>query len=445
MPRPFSAPPVARIALCAALALALWLAAACAWAAPGQKGIVAAPAVRGGETQPVTAQSRRGELTFGMSAAFTGSARGLGVEYFRGIMAGFEQVNAQGGAGGWLLRLAVLDDGYDPAPAVTNTIRFVEEQRVFGLLGYVGTPTTARVLPLVKRYDASGTALYFPLTGADILRSPGAAGHVINLRASYIEETRHLVEALLAAGKRRIAVFHQADIYGRDGWDGVRRALRARNMVMAGEAAYRRGAAFTQDFRQEVALIAQARPDAVVTVGTAPACAAFIRDARNAGMDAVIATLSFADADNVVKYLHAQSRVSGRDYTPGLVFSQVVPSYEDTSLAAVRQYRLAMERAPHTLPPGLRAEEYQPHQYSFVSFEGYLASQVLAEAVRRMADAPTRQRLRETLASMRDFEVGISEKVGFDPVRSQGLRHTYLAVFRGGRFQGVTGLEGERP
>ncbi len=421
-------------ALLSALAVALLL--ACAWGFPGT-----ARAEPPG-SPPALASQEGGELVFGMSAAFSGSARGLGAEYYRGVMAGFEQVNALGGAGGWKLRLSPLDDSYDPVPAVANTIRFIEEERVFALLGYVGTPTAARVLPLLMRYENTGMVMLFPLTGANILRDSPHSRYVFSLRASYLEETRNLVEALLAAGRRRIAVFHQADIYGRNGWDGVRRTLRRHNMVMVGEAAYRRGATFAQDFRTEVGIIASAKPDAIITVGTAPACAAFIRDARAAGLDAPIAALSFADADNLVKYLQAQSRITGRDYVQGLVFSQVVPSYEDVSLPGVRQYRQAMERAPIVLPKGLRREEYLPQKYGFVSFEGYLASQVLAEAVRRMADAPSRQRLREVLEGMNGFDLGIGEKVGFSPRNSQGLRQTYLTVYRAGRFHGVAGLEG---
>lgn len=419
-----------------AFALAALLALAGVWAC--------APAARAeppGSPQLHKSQGG-GELVFGMSAAFSGSARGLGAEYYRGVMAGFEQINARGGAGGWKLRLSPLDDAYDPVPAVANTIRFIEEERVFALLGYVGTPTAARVLPLLMRYENTGMVLLFPLTGANILRDPPHSRYVFSLRASYLEETRNLVEALLATGRRRIAVFHQADIYGRNGWDGVRRTLRRHSMVMVGEAAYRRGATFAQDFRAEVGIIASAKPDAIVTVGTAPACAAFIRDARNAGLDAPIATLSFADADNLVKFLQAQSRITGRDYVRGLVFSQVVPCYEDTGLPGVRQYRQAMERAPMQLPQGLRREEYLPQRYGFVSFEGYLASQVLAEAVRRMADAPSRQRLREVLEDMNGFDLGIGEKVGFGLRNSQALRQTYLTVYRAGRFHGVSGLDG---
>jgi len=394
---------------------------------------------------PRQARAEVRELVFGMSAAFSGPARGLGMEYYRGLMASFEHTNAHGGAGGWRLVLSLRDDGYGPVPALSNTIGFVEQERVFALLGYVGTPTTARVLPLLKRYESERMVLLFPFTGADLLREPPYDIFVFNLRPSYFDETRGLVEALVAAGKRRIAVFHQGDVYGRNGWDGVRRALSAHDLSIVADVTYRRGAAYTQDFRLEAGLLQAARPDAIITVGTAPACAAFIRDARDAGFDAPIGVLSFADADNLVKFLQAQSRITGRDYLSPLVFSQVVPDYESTTLPAARLYRQAMEQSRVALPAQLMREEYFPNSLSFVSFEGFLAGQVLAEAVRRMADAPTRARLIKVLRGMKDLDIGIGEKVSFGPRHNQGLHRISLVVYRNGRFQGITALPGARP
>jgi len=384
-------------------------------------------------------------LVFGMSAAFSGPARGLGVEYQRGILAAFAHINAQGGAGGWRLALSMRDDGYGPAAALSNTIAFVEQERVFALLGYVGTPTTARVLPLIKHYEAMDMALLFPLTGADMLRERANDDCVFNLRGSYIDETKTLVEALLATGRKRIAVFHQADGYGRNGWDGVRRALAPHGLGIVSEATYMRGARFAQDFQREAGLVLSGGPDAIIIVGTAPACSAFVRDLRATGYANLVATLSFADADNMVKYLQAQARVTGRDYLGGMVFSQVVPSYEDERLPAARLYRQAMAHARSPMPPQLSPEEYTPKRLSFVSFEGFLAGLALGEAVRHMADAPSRSRLRTVFESLKAVDLGLGEKVDLRPGLRQGLRRTYLTVYRNGHFRGVEHLKGVQP
>jgi ABC-type branched-subunit amino acid transport system substrate-binding protein len=387
----------------------------------------------------------KGELVFGMSAAFSGPDRNLGIEYSRGIMAALAHVNANGGAGGWRLALSLRDDGYKPGAALDNTIAFVERENVFALLGYVGTPTTARILPLLKRYAARGVTLFFPLTGADLLRGPQSSCCVFNLRPSYLDETRALVTALLDAGRRRIAVFHQADVYGRNGWDGVRRELAAHRLGIVSEAAYRRGAAFTQDFRREAALIRAGNPDAVIVVGTAPPSAAFIRDARSAGLDALFCALSFSDADAIVQLLEVQGRADGRDYAGGLVFSQVTPGYGNLSVPAVRLYRRLMDETDPHPPTRLVAGGYQWGRYSTIGLEGFLAGLVLGEAVKRAAAAgrPTRAGLRAAMAGLREMDLGLGERVDF--AGGAGLRRVHLSVFRNGRFEDVDSLKGIAP
>jgi ABC-type branched-subunit amino acid transport system substrate-binding protein len=385
-----------------------------------------------------------GTLVFGMSAAFSGPARGLGMEYQRGIMAAFGLVNRSGGAGGWRLALSRRDDAYGPASALNNTLNFVEKERVFGLLGYVGTPTTARVLPLLRHYESLGVSLFFPLTGADMLYDRTYDDCVMTLRASYLKETRTLVEALLSAGKRRVAVMHQADVYGRNGWDGVRRTLEDHGLSIVAEVTYRRGAEFSADFRNEASLLLAARPDAIVCVGTAPACAAFVRDARQSGYTELLGVLSFADADNMARFLHAQGRIDGRDYLSGIVFSQVVPCYEDRGIPAVRRYIAAMAAEHVSAPPQLSPDQYTPQPLSFVSFEGFLAGMALAEAVRGMGSVSSRQGLLRSLSRLNNVDIGLGERVDLRPGQQQGLKRTYLTIYRDGRFQGVQTLVGVR-
>ena len=99
-------------------------------------------------------------------------------------------------------------------------MRLVEDDHVFLLFGYVGTPTVTRVLPLIRRYSDRPVYLFFPFTGAQPQRQPPYTECVFNLRASYQEETAGLVEPFLRIGRQRIAVFYQIDAYGRSGWDG---------------------------------------------------------------------------------------------------------------------------------------------------------------------------------------------------------------------------------
>src|SRR5215510_16001805 len=92
------------------------------------------------------------DVKIGMSAAFKGPAAGLGTELWRGATAYFTEVNTRGGVHGRSIVVTALDDGYQPDPCLRNTIQLVEQEQVFFLSNYVGTPTLTRALPIIKRY-----------------------------------------------------------------------------------------------------------------------------------------------------------------------------------------------------------------------------------------------------------------------------------------------------
>jgi ABC-type branched-subunit amino acid transport system substrate-binding protein len=378
-------------------------------------------------------RARPDDLVIGMSAAFKGPSQGLGIELYRGARAYFDEVNRAGGVHGRKLVIRAYDDGYDPLPAIENTVRLVERDHVFLLFGYVGTPTVTRVLPLTKRYSGRSVYLFFPFTGAQPQRQPPYTDCVFNLRASYQQETAGLVEQFLRIGRKRIAVFYQIDAYGRSGWDGVRRAL-APGLSIAAEATYKRGTPFTQDLRRQVDILRRADPDAVICVGAYPACAAFVRDARDAGWDVPIANVSFVGSENLLALLTAAGGERGRDYTANLINSQVVPSYLDGHLPAVREYRDLMARHDPAPPPAQTDGSYRPLPVGFVSLEGFLDAKVLVEVLRRLGPDPDRTRLRATVEAIRDLDLGIGVPVSFGPDKHQGLDQVYYTVAEDGRF-----------
>ena len=57
------------------------------------------------------------DVRVGMSAAFKGTAAGLGTEFYRGAQAYYDEVNARGGVHGRTITVVGLDDNYEPLPA----------------------------------------------------------------------------------------------------------------------------------------------------------------------------------------------------------------------------------------------------------------------------------------------------------------------------------------
>ena len=120
------------------------------------------------------------EIHFGQPAALTGPSAALGTGMRPGIQAAFEEANRAGGVHGRQLKLTTLDDGYESRSAFDSTWRLIENERVFGLIGAVGTPTSMSASPAAH---AAGAPFARPFTGADFLRD-NKLDNVVNYRAS---------------------------------------------------------------------------------------------------------------------------------------------------------------------------------------------------------------------------------------------------------------------
>lgn len=386
-----------------------------------------------------TEQSETGnKIVLGMSAAFKGSSKGLGIELYRGSLAYLEEINQAGGVNGKKIEIKTYDDGYNPVPTIKNTIQMIEKDQVFLLFDYVGTPTVTRMLPLLKRYKDSNIYLFFPFTGAQPQREEPYNQFVVNLRSSYRQETEGLVDNFFKIGRKKIAVFYQIDAYGRSGWDGVKRALAKYDAKMVAEATYRRGTPYSQSLKEQVDILKKANPDAVISIGAYAACAAFIRDTRDAGWDVPIANVSFVGSENLLNLLLETGKERGKDYTTNLINSQVVPSYEDTSLSAVNEYRQLMAKYNPLPPKELRESEYQPLKYSFVSFEGFLNAKLLVKILNRMDDTPQRSEIKAAVEQIQDLDLGINAPVSFNSQKHQGLDRVYYTTVKNGKFVPLT-------
>ncbi len=157
-------------------------------------------------------------IVFGQAAALSGPSSALGQKMRQGILAAFAEVNAKGGVHGRSLQLVSRDDGYDPDRSVQQTIKLLHEDKVFALIGAVGTPTSLVTEPIAKDENVPFIG---PFTGAAFLREKNL-DNVVNIRASYSAEAEAWVKHLTQDRHiKRIAIFYQDDSYGRDGLAGV--------------------------------------------------------------------------------------------------------------------------------------------------------------------------------------------------------------------------------
>lgn len=352
-------------------------------------------------------------VLFGQSAAFSGPAQELGLAMRLGIEAAFHERNAAGGVHGRTLELVTLDDRYEPGFAYRNSRELIRQERVFALIGEVGTPTSRSVAPLV---DAEAVPFVAPFTGAGFLRDPELET-VVNLRASYAQETEQMVERLTEdLGVTRVAVMYQNDSFGQSGLSGVIDALERRGLEPVATWYYERNSSAV---KAAVFHIAEANPEAVIMIGAYRPVAKAISLLRM-DTDPVFMAVSFVGSNALAQELG--------DGAAGVYVTQVVPTPDDTEIPVVAEYRAAIGEIDPDAVPG------------FVSLEGYLAGRLAIVALEACGAELSRECFLDSYYALQSIDLsGVS--LNYGPGDNQGSDAVLLTVIdQDGRFMPVANL-----
>nr|WP_063892207.1 ABC transporter substrate-binding protein [Burkholderia diffusa] len=350
-------------------------------------------------------------IRLGMVNAQSGNSAGLGHGLLIGAQAVFDDANAHGGVHGRKIDLVVADDRYEPERTVDTTLEMIDRGNVLALFGYVGTPTTTAVLPMIR--DA-GIPLIGTFSGAMALRRP-VIPEVFNIRASYDDETRVLVDHLIAHDRaRRFAVFYQDDGFGLAVLAGTQLALHRHGLDVVATGTFRRG---TTAVETGLAAILDARPDVVIMVGPYTPVAAFIRAAHREGLTARLAAVSFVGPDDLLRLIGDEGN--------GMLISQVVPLPQSERPVVRDCARLIAQRFPD-------------EHIGVVHIEGCLDAKVALIGLERAGPAPTRATLKQALESIRRLDLGgLVANLSTDD--HQALNDVFLTEIAHGR---VTPLDG---
>jgi branched-chain amino acid transport system substrate-binding protein len=345
-------------------------------------------------------------IRLGQSAATSGPAAKLGTQMRAGLKLYFDWVNAQGGIYGRKIELVTLDDGYEADRAAANTKKLIDDEKIFALIGYVGTPTSMAALPI---FSAEKVPFFAPFTGAESLRTP-LNRYIFHIRASYFDETERIVGYLVASGLKNIAVFYQNDSYGKTGLDGVQRAMTKRNMKIAATGTVERNAV---DVAAAVKAIGAVKPDAVVMISAYKSCAEFIRQAKKSGIPTQFFNVSFVGSKALADELG--------DDGVGVVISEVVPYPWVAKIPVVREYQDLLRKSGST-------------EFNFSSLEGFIAGKTFVEGLKRAGKNLTRENLVAALESMRNYDTG-GFNISFSPTLHNGSSMVELTMLnKGGRF-----------
>jgi len=359
------------------------------------------------------------EVRIGSSCALSGHASFLGTNTIRGAECYIKALNENGGIFGRKVRLIVYDDRYDPPQCVYNTQKLINQDRVFALFCYVGTPTSVEILPIVEEAKIPLIGLF---TGADALRRPFRK-YIFNIRASYYQEIAALVKHLVEDRKlSRFAVFYQYDAYGLDGLTGAELALKKYGLEPVAHGSYIRG---TMDVEDALRSIMASSAEGVIMVGTYDPSAKFIKMARANGFSPIFYNVSFVGGNELARKLGPDGE--------GVIITQVVPSPDARALLPeVDNYCRLLKKY------------YPEDQPTFVGLEGFINASVLGKALQRAGRNLTREKFIRALEAMKDVSLGIGLGLNFGPEDHQGFDTVYFTQIKDGRLELVTAWDSQR-
>jgi ABC-type branched-subunit amino acid transport system substrate-binding protein len=355
------------------------------------------------------------KVVFGQAAALEGPASALGQNMKIGLEAAFAEINKAGGVKGRKLELKSVDDGYEPSKSIEVVKKLLEEDKVFAIAGTVGTPTAAATQPIAA---TAGAPFIGAFTGAEFLREPYKP-LVMNIRASYFQETEAMVEHLTKdIGASKIAIMYQDDAFGQAGLAGVKKALDKRQMQLAGEGTFERN---TLAVKAALLAIKKAQPDAVIMISPYKPAAEFIKLAKQIKLEATFVNISFVGTNSLAKELGPMGS--------GVVITQVVPFPDDAAIPVVGRYHAALKASAPDAEPG------------FVSLEGYLVGRAIIAAMEKVSGDLTRQALVEAVQKSGTFDLG-GFKLAYGSSSNRGSDQVFLTVIQAdGSLKAVSHLE----
>jgi branched-chain amino acid transport system substrate-binding protein len=377
-------------------------------------------------TQPLPPSNVRGvtdrEIRFGIVIPFTGSAKENGQNYKQGIDVAFAKINDAGGVNGRLLKLIPGDDGFEPKRTVGVMKQLLEKEQVFGFFGNLGTPTAEVSVPYALEQR---TLIFAPFTGGTAVRHDPPDRYVFNYRPSFSEEADAAVRYLLKVRKlkpNQIAAFGENDAFGDQGFAGIAKAYRAIGVSDAAilRLTYNRNTIDVDDAVNQLRLQKVPIKAIVMTATTRPA-AKFIEKTHDLFPGMIYTNMSVSGATALADEL----MLLGPRFADNIIVTQTVPAVSGYS-SEVLEFKNALAK----YYPGVNPD--------YLSLEGFIAANILIDALKRCGPQVDTEKLVDVLENTRNLDLGLGAPISFGRGEHQALHKVWgTQMDQNGKFQSI--------
>jgi branched-chain amino acid transport system substrate-binding protein len=376
---------------------------------------LAAPA--GAQQKIVTQGVTDSEIKLGVHVDLSGPITVWGIPQRNGHIMRVEEQNAKGGVYGRKIDLIVEDNGYDPKKGVLATQKLIEQDKVFALVGVLGT---AVFVPSMQIALEDGIPFIFPGTNARVAFEPFnplkfAMGAPYDSQIK--EGVKYFAEKM---GKKKVGVIFQDDDFGKDIRDAAVTQAKAQNIEVVAQESYKRG---DTSFSSQVANLHRAGADLVV-LGTVPReTVGVMKEISNSGwkVDAIANAGACAQATIAL----------GKEAVEGLyVQCQYVPFDPANEDAAVQDWVKRYEARFNTKADIAAALTYDMEDMVIIGLE-------------KAGKDLTAEKFIAGLESITDYhDIFGSPPQSFGPHKHIGTEGFVLLRIEGGKFQRVVSFGG---
>ena len=235
------------------------------------------------------------EITLGSIQDLSGPIAGFGKQARLGMLLRVDEINEQGGINGRKLKLIVEDSAYDPKKAVLAAQKLVNQDKIFMMVGHIGTAQNLAAMPVQFEKNVIN---FFPITAAREMYEPF---HKLkySFAATYYDQMRNAAPKLAKEkGAKKVCTMYQDDEFGLEVMRGAEAGLKTIGLEFAEKTSYKRGAT---DFSSQVAKMKAAGCEMVVLGTIIRETIGAIGESRKTGFSPIFLGSSAAYTDLIHK------------------------------------------------------------------------------------------------------------------------------------------------
>ncbi|MDP3654544.1 MAG: ABC transporter substrate-binding protein [Rhodoferax sp.] len=356
------------------------------------------------------------EILLGTIQDLSGPLSGYGKQARNGMQMAIAEINEQGGLHGRKIKLQVEDSGYDPKKAVLAAQKLVSQDKIFMMVGHIGTAQNLAAMPIQFEREVIN---FFPLTAAREMYEPF---HRLkfSVNPTYYEQMLDGLPLLVKQkGAAKTCAIYQDDEFGLEVLRGAQDGLKMWNLALAETATFKRGAT---DFSSQVARMRAAGCELVVLGTIIRETVGVIGEARKSGYSPVFLGSSASYSELIPKL--GDKLVEGMYAT----MTAQIPYVDDASQPVrfwASKYKTQFNEDP-----------------SAMSVFGYNTLNVFAQAMRDAGPRPTTSKFIRSMETIRvPGDIFGGPPLKFTPSKRLGSNASRMSQIQDGRWKVVSGYK----